>query len=226
MHKKTHSEVVYSLEELQSMFQRMNREEYQIFSMDLEKITIALKNEGLTNSNQILKVVRNKEKRKPILEKHTEISRRLLGFMRKIRSLHPQKHSFSNLPDHIISESLIVKLKAENIKNTWDLLDKSASKDAREKLAKKIGVVIENFNEIVQYSDLMRLMYIGKILAKKYHEVGITGVEKLANTDPEELYEQCNENAVKEKSTPPSKTDILNNISRAKELFKIFPLIE
>ncbi len=226
MHKKTHSEVVYSLEELQSMFQRMKREEYQIFSPDLEKIVNALKNEGYSNSNHIMKVVKNKEKRKPILEKHAEISRRLLGFMRKIRSLHPQNHPFSNLPEHIITESLIAKLKAENIKNTWDLLDKSASEDAREKLAKKIRVDIKYFNEIVQYSDIMRLMYIGKILAKKYHEVGITGVEKLAKADPDKLYEQLNENAVKEKSTPPNKTDILNNISRAEELFKIFPLIE
>ena len=226
MHRKNHSEVNYTLEELRKMFQEMKREEYQLFYPYLEEILDVLQKEGLTNSNQILNVVRTRKKVQPILERHDEISRRLVGFMRKTRSFHPQKHSFRKLPDQIVTDTLIEQLKAENIKNTWDLLDHTASREAREKLSQRIGTDLKTLQTLIEYADLMRLMYIGKILAMKYHKAGITGVEKLAKSDPEELYKLLLKIATKEESTPPNKMDILNNNARAKILFEIFPLIE
>ncbi|MFX1284840.1 MAG: DUF4332 domain-containing protein [Promethearchaeota archaeon] len=226
MRKKFHSEVEYTLEDLNAMFQRMRREEYQLFTPHLNEILRILQREGLINTTQILQVVRTRKKVQPILERHEDSSRQLLGFMRKIRSLHPQKHSFKKLPDHIIDDNLIEKLKNVNIKNTWNLLDRTASREARETLTQKIGIDSETLQTLVEYADLMRLMYIGKILAMKYHEAGITGVEKLAKSDPDELHKRLTRIAAKEETTPPNKTDILNNIARAKELYEIFPLIE
>lgn len=217
---------MYTLEELQDLFQRMTREEYQLFKPNLEEILHVLQNEGLTNSNQILKLVRNRKKVQPILERHNEISRKLLGFMRKIRSFHPQKHSFKKLPDHIISDTLVGKLKTVNIKNTWDLLDRTASRETRENLTIVMAVDLATVQTLIEYADLMRLMYIGKILAMKYHKAGITGVETLAKSDPEELNKRLTKIAAKEETTPPNMTDILNNTARAKVLFEIFPLIE
>ena len=138
MHKKSHSDVVYTLEELHNMFQRIKREEYQFFNPYLETILRVLQNEGFTDSNQILKVVRTRKKVQPIIERHDEISRKLLGFMRKIRSFYPQKHSFKKLPYHIITDTLVEELKTVNIKNTWDLLDRTASREARENLKLKL----------------------------------------------------------------------------------------
>ena len=121
---------------------------------------------------------------------------------------------------------MVKNLKTVNIRNTWDLLDRIASRDARENLKDEIGIDLETLQTLIEYADLMRLMYIGKILAMKYHEAGITGIEKLAKSDPEELHKRLIRIAAKEKSTPPNKTEILNNIARAIELFEIFPLIE
>ena len=136
----------------------------------MEKIVHVLRNEGFTNSNQILKVVKTRKKVQPILERHNEISRYLLGFMRKIRSLQPQKHSFKKLPDQIIIDTLVEKLKTVNIRNIFDLLDRTASRKAGENLKQNLDVDLETLQTLIKYADLMRLMYIGKILAIKIRE--------------------------------------------------------
>lgn len=69
------------------------------------------------------------------------------------------------------------------------MLASGASKESRKALAEQTGIPESAILDFVRLSDLARIQGIKGIRARLYVDAGVDSVEKLADSDPEELRE-------------------------------------
>lgn len=87
-------------------------------------------------------------------------------------------------PEHIQS------LSDAGIKDTKHLFDRAWARQSRAELAKTAHVPEDVLLELVKLSDLARAPYVGAVWARLFYVAGADTLEKLAESQPEELCER------------------------------------
>ncbi len=81
----------------------------------------------------------------------------------------------------------VKKLEGVGIQNVKQLLEAGSTDEKRRDLSKKTDVPLDSILEMVKLSDLARVPGIKGIRARLYYDAGIDTLDKLADSDPEEL---------------------------------------
>ena len=115
------------------------------------------------------------------------------------------------------------KLESLNIKTTYDLLKKCTTPQDRRKISKKSKISETIILKWVNMIDLLRIKGIGVEISEFMECLGIDTINKLANSDPEILFQKMkdlnnNKNIIKR---TPTLRKVENWISQAKEIPRI-----
>ena len=84
-------------------------------------------------------------------------------------------------PDHV------KKLAREGIVNVRQMLKSGATPKARQRLAERTGIPVENILDFVKLSDLARIQGVKGVHARLYLDAGVDTIGKLAQWDPVEF---------------------------------------
>lgn len=87
-------------------------------------------------------------------------------------------------------KDVVSELWSRGFRTTSDVLEKTATRDDRRKLAAEIGADEKLVNELARRSDLARIKGIGNLYAELLKHANITCAQELADTEAESLYEQ------------------------------------
>lgn len=119
--------------------------------------------------------------------------------------------------DHVRALALV------GIKTTEDMLTKGATKESRKALSNQTGIPEDAILEMVRLSDLSRIQGIKGIRARLYVDAGVDSIEKLAQSNPEQLREELI--AFVEETNfdgiAPLPAELRSGVRKAKELPKI-----
>jgi hypothetical protein len=88
-----------------------------------------------------------------------------------------------------VSEEHIKALETIGIKNINHMLAGGATRESRKTLSEQTGIPESAIVDLVRLSDLGRIQGIKSIRARLYVDAGVDSIEKLADSDPEELRE-------------------------------------
>ena len=122
-----------------------------------------------------------------------------------------------------INQEIVKKLEGIGIKNVKQMLEAGKTKVQREQLSNELKISGESILEIVKLSDITRLGYVKKKLARLYYNAGLDSPQKVAEFNPESLHEYFKK-FVKESGWDgmvPNQKDLVNNINNAKKLKKL-----
>ena len=84
-------------------------------------------------------------------------------------------------PDHLAALAVI------KINNIHQMLQAGSTAKGREKLAERMGIPSAKILELVKLSDLARIPGVKGTRARLYHDAGFDTVEKLANSEVEDV---------------------------------------
>ena len=143
---------------------------------------------GITNLLKLVQVLKSPDKIKQ-LAKDTGIPTDYLTILkREVNRLLPKPVSIADFPG--IDKSIISKLNKKSIKNTIQLFEQCDTKKKRKALAQEIDTPISKLEELTKLSDLSRIWGVGPIFCRIFYETGIDTIEKVANTEAKQLYDQ------------------------------------
>jgi hypothetical protein len=82
----------------------------------------------------------------------------------------------------------VTRLKSQGISNNEQLLAKTGTRSAEQKLARASGISLGRMREAVNRADLVRLDGIGPAAADLYENAGVNSVKELAQRNPASLH--------------------------------------
>lgn len=111
-------------------------------------------------------------------------------------------------------------LRRAGVRGTGSLLQKGATPQGREQLAKTSGIGKALILEWVNHVDLFRIKGVGEEYSDLLEEAGVDTVVELAQRNPDNLYDSILETNAKKKLVrrPPSRKMIKNWVAQAKKL--------
>lgn len=136
---------------------------------------------------------------------------------KKTRRIFPLKEFLHVNQEHV------KKLATIGIKNVKHMLAHGKTKTQREQLSKRLGIHEEGILELVKLSDITRLGYVKRKLARLYYEAGLDSPTKIAKFEPQQLHAFFVK-FVKESGWDgmvPNPKDLAHNIQSARKLAKI-----
>lgn len=112
----------------------------------------------------------------------------LVILRREINSFHPK----ANLLDDFsgIESEAIQKLKCIGIKNTMQLFDRVITAGDRKQLVEETGIKTDTVQSLTSLTDLSRIKWVGAAFARLLLESGFDSVEKVADADAGELFDE------------------------------------
>jgi len=120
---------------------------------------------------------------------------------------------------------VVKKLASIGITNVEEMLEAGAKKKQRIDLVRRLEIPEEKILELVKLSDITRIGYVKRKLARLYYNAGLDSPEKIAKFEPEELHaffvkfvEESNWDGM-----VPNPMDLVNNIKSAR---KTTPIVE
>jgi hypothetical protein len=122
-----------------------------------------------------------------------------------------------------VNQEYVEKLAAIGIKNVDQMLERGKAKKQREQLSKQLGIPKDAILELVKLSDITRIGYVKRKLARLYYDAGLDSPAKIAEFEPKQLHaffvkfvEESSWNGM-----VPNPKDLINNIKSARKLSKI-----
>ena len=107
--------------------------------------------------------------------------------VREIKSYRPKPNKIKDFPS--ITDGVILKFENIGIKNTLQLFDKVLTPKSRIEISKQSGIDENEVLKITKLTDLSRIRWVNHTFAYVLFEAKYDTVEKVANTDYSELYE-------------------------------------
>jgi hypothetical protein len=139
--------------------------------------------QGIKNIEELFEKLRTKSRLNKF-QKETKLPQEyLVKLRREIAFLIPKPKNLSVFS--WADQSSIKKLEKIGIKDTKQLFEQAHSNPKLQKLINDSGVA-----ELVKLSDLSRIFAVGPFYAKMFYESGFDSTKKIANTDPEKLYQK------------------------------------
>ena len=122
-----------------------------------------------------------------------------------------------------VNQEYVEKLAAIGIKNVDQMLERGKSKKQREQLSKRLGIPEDAILELVKLSDIARIGYVKRKLARLYYDAGLDSPARIAEFEPKQLHaffvrfaEESGWNGM-----VPNPKDLVNNIKGARKLSRI-----
>ncbi len=136
---------------------------------------------------------------------------------KKTRRIFPLKEFLHVNQEHV------KKLATIGITNVKQMLAHGKIKTQREQLSKRLGIPEDGILELVKLSDITRLGYVKRKLARLYYEAGLDSPAKIAKFDPKQLHAFFVKFVAESgwEGMVPNPKDLANNIKSAKKLSKI-----
>jgi hypothetical protein len=147
-------------------------------------------NLGIKNIQDLLKVLKDKQKFSEINSQNIFPNNYLTILLRELNSILPKPIKLSDFKN--ISKDAIVKLEAHKIKNTIKLFDKILTPESREELSHNLNISKEDIMKLTRLTDLSRVRWVGATFAWVLLELGVDTVEKLSKSNPIELHIRVN----------------------------------
>jgi hypothetical protein len=135
--------------------------------------------------------------------------------------MREKKHNPFKLRDFRgIDPESIARLAACGLKNAEQLLAAGGTQAQRAALANETGVPGKVILELVQLSDLARLPGVKGIRARLYYDAGVTGIEKMAQWEPEALRRMVTEFVERTgfDGIPPLPREVSSTVANARKL--------
>lgn len=160
----------------------------QILKEFLDERFQVLKSQKIDNIQELQEKIKNKKKINDFAHE-TSLSVDYLTVLRRyINSLHPQARKIKDFDS--ISRRTKKRLEDLGIKTTPQLYDRLITKSDRDILKKDLKVDNEEILVLTKLADVCRLRYVNPAFATLLVNSDYDSVEKIRNSDYQELYEQ------------------------------------
>lgn len=157
-----------------------------ILKENIDKFFDILKKQTVKNLDELLKILKNKQKLQDF-SKQSDLNENYLTILvREIKSYRPKPNKIKDFPS--ISDNLILKFENIGIKNTLQLFDKILTPKSRIEISKQSGIDENEVLKIAKLTDLSRIRWVNHTFAYVLFEAKYDTVEKVANADYTELY--------------------------------------
>lgn len=163
----------------------------KILQEDLHHRFAALRQQGLSNLNELMTAVKTPEKLEHLANR-TGISVEYLTILkREIASSQPKPVSLDEFPG--VSEEAVRQLSVLGMKNTLQLFEAVRTKSKRESLCEKTGIPYQEILELSKLTDLVRIKWVGANFARLLADSGCDTAEKTSHADYREIYQRLME---------------------------------
>lgn len=158
-----------------------------ILKENINKNFDILKKQTVKNLDELLKILKNKQKLQDFSKQSGLNENYLTILVREIKSYRPKPNKIKDFPS--ITDEVILKFENIGIKNTLQLFDKVLTLKSRIEISKQSGIDENEVLKITKLTDLSRIRWVNHTFAYVLFEAKYDTVEKIANTDYSELYE-------------------------------------
>ncbi len=141
---------------------------------------------GIKNVNELILLLNKKDKLAELSELEIFSGDYLTILLRELNSLLPKPNMISDF--NVISADTVDRLKKAGIKNTKEIYNCVLNKSDRQKLSELSGVDEPTILKLTKLSDLSRIKWVGVTFAQMLYDIGLDTVSKVANSDPEYVY--------------------------------------
>ena len=160
---------------------------WKILESDIDKNLDVIKRHNINNLDELLIALKDKDKIKA-LSKQSGLQENYLAVLKRVVNGYRQK------PNRIrdfacVTEDTVVKLEKAGIKDTLKLYDLILTDEKRKELSDKTGISRDELMKLAKLTDLSRIRWVNHTFAYVLIEAGYDTVEKVSNTDCQELYE-------------------------------------
>ncbi|MFL1895337.1 DUF4332 domain-containing protein [Aquimarina sp. 2-A2] len=179
-----------------------------------------IKSKGVENLRELQQILNRKDrllefsKRSGIPESYLSVVRRMInGYIRKPNRLK----DFPETPAYIVE-----KLENIGIKHTRHFFDKILTEKDRRCLSEETEIHYKEILRLTKLTDLSRIRWVNHTFAFVLYEAGYDSLEKVANSDPNQLY-----TTIKKMNTERKIYQAhigLNDIKMLKESAQLLPL--
>ncbi len=149
-----------------------------------------LKYQGIKTVNDLQQALKTKDKIKDFSITTGLPFEYLTILIREVNSINPKPNKLKEFPG--ISKEIVRKLENDNIKNTFQLFDHIKTNERRKVFAEKFNIPMEQVLELTKLTDLSRIKWASPIFCRILYDMGYDTVDKIANTNYEDLYEKIN----------------------------------
>jgi len=149
------------------------------------------KNFGIINVKGLIQMLKKKDKFAELSMVECLSSEYLTILLRELNSTLPKPNKISDFIE--VAKDAIDSLEKIGISNTEKLYDKVVKKSDRQKLADLTGLKYEVILELTKLADLSRIKWVGVTYAQMLYDLGVDTVEKVSESDPNDLHERINQ---------------------------------
>jgi hypothetical protein len=149
------------------------------------------KSMGITNVNELLHLLKKKDKVAVLAKMDCFKGDYLTLLLREINSSLPKPNKISDFKG--IPIEVVKKLEVIGIFNTLKLYPRIITQKARIDLTEATSIPYEQVLELAKLTDLSRIKWVGATFARMLLDVGVDSVEQAAKGKPEVLHRQLNE---------------------------------
>lgn len=136
---------------------------------------------------QLIDALSTKKKRESFAQK-TGLSTDYLTILRRqARSYIPTPVHFKDIPE--VDPDVVERLAAAGIKHSKHLFERAGTRAQRAELCQQTGIPADTLRELIGLSDLARAGWVGPVFVRMIYETGTDTLEKLAQQQPEALYQ-------------------------------------
>ncbi len=178
----------FSLEKLKNLFKNARLLPSQkILKENIDERFSCLEQNGIENLQQLQKSLKTKSDVQSFA-KVTGLPVDYLTILRReVNSYQPKPINFKDFPG--VHPEIILKLTQIGIKNTEQLFPEVLTRKDRSEFAKQNQIPDEDILELTKLTDVARLKWVGPKFARLLIESDYDTVEKVANSNYEELYQ-------------------------------------
>jgi hypothetical protein len=209
----------FGLEEFQ---QRLASQELlpgrRVLKENLEEHFTVLQASGIDSLQQLINTLSTKKRMAAFAQESGLPYDYLVILGRQARSYVPKPVYFREIPG--LEPDHVARLEASGIKHTKHLFDRALTPAARLALSQETGIVSSDIQEYVGMSDLARILGVGPVFVRLYHDAGVRSLPDLAGRSPEELWKELHyvNDARGLSAVVPSLKDVKYSIGEAQEL--------
>ncbi len=154
-------------------------------NMDINLETI--KKHGIHNLRQLQETLKQKDQVQEFSKQSGLPEQYLTVLRRMINGYQSKSNRIKDFPE--TSEDIILTLEKIGIKNTRHLYDKIITPNDRALLSKQTGIGDKEILRLTKLTDLCRIRWVNHTVAYVLYEAGYDTAEKVANANPELLYD-------------------------------------
>lgn len=177
----------FTIDELQELLQTSRLlPSQQILLNDVDARFALLREMGIENLAQLQKVLKTKTAVAAFADQTGLPLDYLTVLRREVNSYQPKPINLKEFPG--VDTAVVQQLQQQGIKNTKQLFAHVQTPEERQAFAAQNQIPVEDLLDLTKLTDMARLKWVGPKFARLMVESPYDTVEKIANSNYEELY--------------------------------------